>query len=342
MPTPNPSTKNSATSLPDVRESARFVTDQAKFVHVDLQAITRWSQEQTADSFNTPAPPDELQYTGPRDASANLILLLDCLNFCFWSELSSTDLPAEPPAEDWKVEYRNCTWQRTYAMYAAVLRAIEDDAAWLTPARWADVDSRDVANLFKGQGSIPQPQERQQVLNETGAILIEHFQGQFQNAVEQANHQAKALAYLLAERFPSFCDAPKYQGQTVAILKRAQICAADLHHCFVRQGYDQLKNLDELTVFADYRLPQYLRHVGIIKIEEGFARRIEAQEEIAASSEEEIELRCATIAASEQILKSLQEQGLSTPAWQLDFVLWERSHDQAITIPHHRTQSIYY
>jgi hypothetical protein len=302
----------------------------AASVSIDQQAVHRWAKAQSAAAFTAPLPPDELQFNGSREDSANLILLLDCLNFCFWSD------------QPWSVDFRGRTWTRTCAMYASVLRAVEKDAGWLQPERWASADLDDVARLFRGSGQIPMLEQRRQVLNETGRCLIESSGGRFGTAVEQAGRHARRLAYLLAETFPSFRDAPTYRGRTVAILKRAQICAADLHQCWIRQGYDGLRGMDELTVFADYRLPQYLRYIQVMGLTSDLAARIDSGTELEAGSDEEVQLRAATIVAGDLMVTALRDQGIDLPAWNLDFVLWERSHEPDVTAPHHRTGTIYY
>ena len=317
-------------ALPDVLESARGVLQSAAFVSIDEQAVHRWAEAQSAAAFATPSLPEELQFSGSRDDSANLILLLDCLNFCFWSD------------KPWSVDFRGRPWSRTYAMYASVLRAVEQDAGWLKPGCWASVDLDDVARLFHGRGQIPMLEHRRQVLNETGRCLIESFDGCFANAVEQTDRHARRLAYLLADAFPSFRDGPTYRGRTVAVLKRAQICAADLHQCWIRQGYKGLTGLDELTIFADYRLPQYLRHIQVMGLTSDLAARIDSGTELEAGSDEEVELRAATIVAGDLMMTALGDVGIDLAAWHLDFVLWERSHAADVVVPHHRTRTIYY
>lgn len=318
------------TALPDVLESCGHVLERARFVRIDHRAVERWARDQTLEGLRAPDPPPELQFDGSRDDCANLTLLLSCLNFCFWSD------------EPWSVDYRSRTWTRSYAMYAGILRAVEEDDTWLTPQRWRAVEADDVARLFRGRGEIPLPDCRREVLNETGRCLMEHFGGRFTAAVERVQADARALAYLLADVFASFRDGPRYGGRRVAILKRAQICAADLHHLWTRLGHGGLEGMDRLTAFADYRLPQYLRHVGVIRLEPDLASPIDSQREIPAESQEEIELRCATVVGADLLRQALAQRGLTLPAWHLDFVLWERSHDPNVSVPHHRTRTVYY
>jgi hypothetical protein len=320
-------TDRRVTSIPDVLETAAYVARRAQSVRVDEGAAKAWAAARGPGDFPTPEHPAELAFDGDRDASAHVCLLLTSLNFCFWGE------------RPWSVEYRGRTWTRTYAMFAAVLKAVERDPTWVTPRRWATADEAAVAEMFRGEGQIPMLAERRAVLNETGHVLEQDFGGSFEQAVAQAWHDARALAYLLAEHFPSFRDVAIYDGEPVAFLKRAQLCAADLHRIWKRNGGDGLQGLDRLTAFADYRLPQYLRHVGIIEFVPALAARIQRHEEIPAGSREEVELRAATIWATELIRQGLNG---AVPAWKIDFVLWKRSHDPDVTIEHHRTRTVYY
>lgn len=314
-------------SIPDVLETAAYVAERAQAVRIDAQAARAWAAARQPADFPVPEHPPELAFAGDREASANVCLLLTSLNFCFWAD------------RPWSVEYRGRTWTRTYAVFAAVLKAIERDAAWLTAQRWAMADDALVADLFRGAGQIPMLAERRAVINETGRIAEEQFDGRFVRAVEQAGHDARNLAYLLAERFPSFRDEAEYDGQPVAFLKRAQLCAADLHRIWQCRGGEGLRGVDELTAFADYRLPQYLRHIGVLEIAPDLAARIQRCEEIPAGAREEIEIRAATIWAVEIIRRELNG---AVPAWKIDFVLWKHSHDPDVRIEHHRTRTVFY
>ena len=51
----------------------------------------------------------------------------------------------------------------------------------------------------------------------------------------------------------------------------------------------KLKNADRLTMFADYRVPQILRELGIMIYDENLIRRIDSKIELRAHSYEEIE-----------------------------------------------------
>ena len=71
--------------------------------------------------------------------------------------------------------------------------------------------------------------------------------------VESCDRDAVRLARLLATTFPCYRDVASYEGETVAFLKRAQIFTADLWDRFGGKGYGEFTNIEELTMFADYR-----------------------------------------------------------------------------------------
>ncbi len=313
--------------IPDVLESTAAVLERARYVRINTHAARKWAARRTADDFPSPAHPPALEFQGNRDASANLCLLLNSLNFCFWSE------------QPWSVEFRGHTWTRTYAMFASILRAVEADDSWLSSQRWMNASESEVTEVFRGEGRIPLLGERRQVLNETGAVLQAQFGGRMAQVVEQAGGSARAVAYLLAEHFPSFHDVAMHDDALVAFLKRAQICAADIHRTWRRNGMDCLTGMNELTAFADYRLPQYLRHVGILELASEFEQRINRRSEIVAGSPEEVELRAATIQAAELIRRAYDG---TVPAWKIDFHLWQHSHDADVAVEHHRTRTVYY
>ncbi|HUN80363.1 MAG TPA: queuosine salvage family protein, partial [Phycisphaerae bacterium] len=145
-----------------------------------------------------------------------------------------------------------------------------------------------------------------------------------------------------------FRDVARYKGRPVYFMKRAQICALDLAMAFQTHDHPPLAGLEELTAFADYRVPQALRHLGILTLTNELAQKIDSDQEIEAESEAEIELRAATIHAVERMKAALAGSrsafsgGGKVPAWQIDWYLWALSHRPEIQEKHHRTRTVYY
>lgn len=103
-----------------------------------------------------------------------------------------------------------------------------------------------------------------------------------------------------------------------------------------------LTDLDQLTIYADYKLPQVLRHYNVLEYHGGLAERVDAGSELAAGSVEEIEIRACTIWACELLRRALLQYGCSMTNVDIDQRLWLLGQNGAAMRPYHRTRTIYY
>jgi len=96
--------------------------------------------------------------------------------------------------------------------------------------------------------------------------LPQKYQCSFLNCIEASGHSAAALVNLLARDFPCFRDEVRFENRkSVRILKRAQILVADIWACFEGTGYGEFHDIDKITIFADYRIPQLLNALGCLQ-----------------------------------------------------------------------------
>lgn len=82
--------------------------------------------------------------------------------------------------------------------------------------------------------------------------------------IEDAKGSAAGLVNLLADHFPCFKDEATFERKKVRFLKRAQIFVADLWAAFDGEGYGAFNDIDKITMFADYRVPQMLHSLGVM------------------------------------------------------------------------------
>ncbi|MEZ6084976.1 MAG: queuosine salvage family protein [Phycisphaerae bacterium] len=310
--------------------SVERVVQRLQHVSIDEVAVARFARELNETPQLSGPEDDALLFQGPRESCANFCLLCDALNFCFWSD------------QGWELEFAGKLWTRTHAMIAGVLRAIDQDPSWLTADRWRDATMSDVETIFAGRGSIPFPDERLRIMNETGRVLCDRFDGQFAHAVDRTDQDASGIVEILARDFPSFRDVAMHSSESVVFLKRAQICVADLHRTLTANGLGGLGGLESLTVFADYRLPQLFRHVGALVLNPQLAATVDQELEVANGAAEEVELRAVTIWIADQLVRELRRMGRSVDAWELDYTLWLKARSPEVRVPHHRTVSIFY
>jgi hypothetical protein len=144
------------------------------------------------------------------------------------------------------------------------------------------------------------------------------------------------------QHFPSFNDTTLYRTHTVRFYKRAQICVADLYNAFAGQQWGEFNDIEQLTIFADYKLPQVLRHANVLEYQTTLAQNIDNRELIKAGSEEEVEIRAATIWACELLRRVMLNHGRHMTAVDIDMRLWQLGQQSADMRPYHRTRTIYY
>ena len=315
------------------------VMREAERVRIDGAAVAalaeRWAAAQWPAAVATLS---ELHQPGAPGNLPNWTLLLDALNFCFW---------AAPDGPRWRVTWHGATHDGYNALAAALSRAVEDglplsDAAWL-----AQLDAATLAEVLRpdeGAPSIPLFAERLSNAREVGRALRDRFDGQFGNAIEEAGYDAVALEVTIEREFSSFADIAEWRGFPVPFLKRAQILVNDLRALSGGSGMGAIRGMDQLTAFADYKLPQRLRALGVLVYAEELAHTVDSYTLIAAGTEPEVEIRAATVWAVEALRRALRDRhGLTRTAAEIDERLWVESQTRLPDErPYHRTRTIYY
>lgn len=165
-----------------------------------------------------------------------------------------------------------------------------------------------------------------QALAELGRFVSAEFGGRYLRLVEGTGESALTLVRTLL-RMPMFRDGRSWRGNWIPFLKRAQIAACDLHLALKPAGLASFRDLHELTIFADNALPYILREAGLLVVTDELAERVDRERALlAAGSEEEIELRAATVWIVEELKRLLDTQGgIQTTAVELDHILWNRA-----------------
>ncbi len=330
-------------TLPDtdplaVLSSTRAVVEQGERVWINADSVEllseQWLQEEEESSSSMPPQWDtEHHFYDGSERTVNWLLVLDALNFCFWAE---KDQPR------WSIDYQGEVLNGYWAEAAALKRAVEEGIP-LWDAEYLSTMSEDqLAHIFRGNEIISLFEQRLHNAREVGSVLLERYDGQFSHAIEQVGRNAAQLALLLARDFSSFNDVATYRNLSVRFLKRAQICVADIYSAFGGEGWGALTDLHQLTAFADYKLPQILRHYDVLEYDPALAQSVDNQEQLDPGSEEEVEIRAATIWACELLRRALLQRGRSMTTCEIDQRLWLASQRIAEMRPYHRTRTIYY
>jgi hypothetical protein len=326
-----------------VLSSTREVVLRARSVSLQPEQIKQLARQIAPSQAGTPtltppAWPATYHFFDGTERTVNWILLLDALNFCFWGD---KDQPR------WQIAYQGEILNGYWAEAAALRRAMEEEIPLWDARYLSNISYEELASLLRGlsddQPGIPLFEERLRIAREVGQVLLERFNGQFSHLVEKARGNSVKLVVALAENFSSFRDVASYEQYQVTFLKRAQICVSDLSGAFQGQSWGAFTNLDQLTIFADYKLPQVLRHFGILVYTPSLARKVDEQVLLTPGGAEEVEIRAATIWASEllrrELVRLVQQPVAATV---VDQLLWHLGQDASMMQPYHRVRTIYY
>ncbi|CAB9521589.1 Queuosine salvage protein [Seminavis robusta] len=314
---------------------------------------------------------------------ALFILAMDAINFCFWPshvKEGATNFEYEHLAmamagmarEDEVAQLKNpISLSSDYVFSPARLANMTLDEMtklWDTHLAKLAADSTKNSNN-KQISKLDNLETRCQLWKEVGQLLLNHWEGSIlkflaiqepsgneENATFQSALSAPQLVDRIVDSFPGFrdCHATTTVGAAdhayLCLYKRAQICVGDWNASLRLQ----LTNLDQVTTFADYRVPQLLRHAGVLQYASSLADSIDRGEEIEKDSPEELTIRAATVVAVEDLVQELHRQQqqasdneskVEFTAVSVDWYLWqagEKMNNEGTLKPHHKTRTTFY
>ena len=317
-----------------VLETSKNVAEISRQVRIDKQALVRFSRKLVEDRIQVPPWNYLYHFCDRGEDTVSYLLVLDSLNFCFWPK---------PENDTWEIQYESKRLSGYYALAASLKGAIESGVPITRAEYLAGLSLSKLKKILAGRGELQLLEHRLKILNELGELLLAEYGGEAYKLVESAGMSAVKLARLLAERLTSFRDVAEYQGYKVFFYKRAQIFAADLYGAFDGKECGSFMDMDKLTAFADYKLPQMLRHLGIFHYARSLAQKVDQKIFLEPKSPEEIEIRANTIRAVELIRQEMDKMGKDLKAFEIDWILWNLGQEPDFKIrPYHRTKTIFY
>jgi len=311
----------------NVRKSTALVFNNLKLISINLSKIEDVAKI-IREKIDKKQVLTEEQF-GSANPTPQLIFVLDTLNFCFW---------AKKDEEKWTIEYPKSNYISNgwFALVACIDRAQKEGVPILNASYLKNATFPDIQHIFRSSNNteIPLLRDRVKVLNETGKILMEKYNGDIYNLLAATGLNAGKIACEVAKNFPSFSDFSLLDNkEKMCFYKRAQIFAYDIS---LLHGI-KAKNLESLTAFADYKIPQILRALGIIEYKTELANKVDNYIILKSGSNEEIEIRASTIWACELLAKEI----VIDPVW-VDNALWKMSQSLKDVKPYHRVLSTKY
>uniref|UniRef100_A0AAG5DI77 Queuosine 5'-phosphate N-glycosylase/hydrolase n=1 Tax=Anopheles atroparvus TaxID=41427 RepID=A0AAG5DI77_ANOAO len=331
-------------------KNARYVSVHESAIETLAERVIRGIKDKEINVENFS---QHEHHPAAKDPNAvNWIFLIDTLNFCFWTPGSD--------ATKWKVEGQT----GYFALCAAVNRAMREGIDLTNPSYYVTITLEQMSNILRSDDpgtKAPLLEERVRCLHEVGRVLLDRYDGQFEKCVRACNGSAATLLRRIVDEFPCFRDeAVLKHGENesvetpVTFYKRAQILVGDLWSCFRGEGLGRFDDIDAITMFADYRVPQVLVHFGTLSYSEQLMALLKEDKLLENGTREEIEIRGASIHIVERLKVLTREKLIAhhpdvkpscVNAILLDHFLWDyrRKHAAELEyIPFHKTISVYY
>ncbi|XP_038054260.1 queuosine salvage protein-like [Patiria miniata] len=326
-----------ASKSQDVTISEDGATDVANMIFKSLKkneySVEAWKQHDLHPKLMT-------------KETVDWIFVLDTLNFSFWSEAND---------KRFLVDYRGSLHSGYWALCAAINRALDENIPITSASYYSRITVDQLRHIFRSatDTDIPLLDKRLEHLHEAGTVLLEKFEGSFVNCISQCDRKASKLLHLITENFPSYRDVAMFEGAAVSLYKRAQILIADIWACFEGKSYGEFIDIDVLTMFADYRVPQVLNYFEVIRYSPRLHEILQSGRLFTPGERLEVEIRGCSIWAVELIrqeLKSLMAEdsslsGLTLNSIIIDFYLWDYSKDHWRDMQHvpiHKIRSTFY
>ncbi|KIJ53502.1 hypothetical protein M422DRAFT_222170 [Sphaerobolus stellatus SS14] len=389
-----------------VVESARFVQKHIDLVRINeegVKAAARHIYSTILKEGYSPhtwrhhplhfQPPEEYSPDDPRTkACLDWIFLISSLNFSFWSDKEGTEEESRRFGVEWHSgwgQQDTKVWTGYWSLVASINRALERGIPITDPTFYASKEACPdslIEEIFKPAPhcceSVPLLRERIATMREVGSILVSKFGGSYAGLLMYfiARHSGQGtalqLVQMIVDEFPPFRDETTFEGETVLLWKRAQILIAETWAAFYPSPTSASAHpffpygVGQLTMFADYRVPQILHHLRIMDYSLSLVALLKSRTYLAPGSRPEVCIRAASILAVEAVRDEIANMQRASgadlnnttlipghsevPSVLIDFFLWdlakkvERGEEKiegletSEMVPAHRTRSIWY
>jgi hypothetical protein len=317
-----------------IRDSSLYVMNNANHVKINETALSKIAQkvkERYERGFDNVE--DAFGSTDRLDDDINLVFFETAANFCFWAQDSK---------DKWKFDFEGQQQGGWYGLRSTFAAALKNNIPVYDAKFMSTLTLSKAAELFRGVNGtqIPLLEHRVNNIVEAANFLINEHNGSAHEFVKSCGYDAVKIATAITQALVSYRDGAWYKNRWIWTLKRAQILPNDL--AMLTQKYPEfvIKNTNQLTVFADYRLPQILEHYGVLEYSDALEKIIGSKQILPAGSDPEVEIRAATIVACDELAKHC-DMAIND----VDVSLWLISQDMRDNTnlrPHHLTVSIYY
>ncbi len=275
--------------LENIIKSSKYVMDNAKYVKIDYDKLDDFIQNIDCKNLkfwlsNNPYNIFELGI----DNIVNFLLYFEAIDYSFWGN------------PKWTIETNLGFKDGSDALLYSLLNYFKESKN----IDFLSINLEDFKHILKGNVEIPLIEERYNTLVEVSSIVNNKMNGNFYVAIKNIKKDTELLEFIISN-FPSFKDERKYNGKTIYFYKLAQLLVSDILH--LRELLENIEvDYSNLVGCADYKIPQTLRALEIIKYSPELEQIIDNKKEIKVSSEYEVEIRASTLVVIDYIKNKLK------------------------------------
>ncbi|ELT95610.1 hypothetical protein CAPTEDRAFT_5356 [Capitella teleta] len=334
------------------RAAAKFIAEKSRDVFIEKDGVHTTSAKLLEMLKKDPETLNvsrwNLHVLNPKtanEAAVNWVFVADVLNFSFWSENES---------KKFMIRYSGQEWTGYWSLCAAMNRALDNGVPITSAKFYSSISMEKLREIFKSDSEteMPMMEERLLHLHEAGKVLNMKYNGSFANMIKQSGKSAQKLVEMIVDDIPSFRDVALFENKSVALYKRVQILVADTWACCAGKGLGEFSDIDSITMFADYRIPQALVWFGAMRYSDGLMEKLNKDCLMQNGERQEVEIRgvsihCVDLIVDEMNRLMAKEPTLTIPmnAVLVDHFLWDyrRDHEQETkAIPFHKVRCVYY
>lgn len=313
-----------------IRQSCKFVAENAEFVHIRHDRIEGYAAQLAASKPEKPHMDASCHYLGHGDDTLAFFVILDSINF------GSGYFPYLKKRPGMSGYFTIASALNDLFMKSPLkvddLKKIEaGDCAKMLGQDLGDVVVRELMDLYAT------------ALKDLGNYVGNNYGSSFNRMIEAAGASSERLVEILSG-MPFFKDTAEYKGMQAAFFKRAQILSLDLNIAFGGETLGRFDDLGRMTMFADNLVPHVLRIDGILDYEDTLASKIDSSELISRGSKEEVEIRACAVDAVERISQVIGGHARGASPAAIDNILWHKGQQTYYKKikPRHRTRSVFY
>jgi hypothetical protein len=317
-----------------VRVSTKKVTTLAQYVKINYEEIPGFirslptskpdfSKLETLGKLNTDEKQQQLTF----------LILMHRTGFCFWNAETTR----------WHYTFKDGTQDKgQFAFFQAWVDYFNADPQRFNFEYFADLPFDQFKDIFQGGENLYFLKERWEFVRDISKHFLSDWDGNIEKFILSAEHRLDKLIPLITSKLPNYNDKALYKGENVYFWKLAQLFAYDLIANFKDDAIGQFDDIEYLTGLPDYKFPQLFEANKLMNYKDSLNQKISNKILIPSGSEEEVEIRSATVVLVDLLYEEYKKQGGEMELYEFEHLLFMKAKTTEFEKPYHLAKSLFY